>query len=77
MNTTTATTPLFDGQQVITGITDASIAKSLPCGVIVGDMFGGRSFTDNVAAVLERRSCSGWREVNHGSTKWTIIVLVK
>lgn len=65
-----------DTSKLITCVTDVREAKLLPPGVIVGDRFGGRSFTDNVAAVLEARSHGGWREVTLGEARWTVIVLV-
>lgn len=62
---------------VITHVNDELEAKSLPCGAIVGDPVGGRSFNDNVAAILESRSYSGWREVTKGDKRWTVIVLAR
>ncbi|BDC50482.1 hypothetical protein F183_A27980 [Bryobacterales bacterium F-183] len=48
---------------------------TLPRGTVVGDQYGGRTFTDNVAAALERRSHCGWREYQDGETRWTLIVI--
>lgn len=61
--------------KMITRVTCESEARALPSGTAVGDCWGGRSFTDNVAAILESRSCDGWREVVEGQTRWTFIVL--
>jgi hypothetical protein len=61
--------------KMITRVTCESEALALPTGTAVGDCWGGRSFTDNVAAVLESRSCEGWREVEEGQTRWTFIVI--
>jgi len=65
-----------DLSKVVTCVTDVREARLLPPGVVVGDRFGGRSFTDNVAAVLEARSHGGWREVIFEETRWTVIELV-
>ena len=67
----------FNFNNIVTHVEDATEAKSLPSGVFVGDTCGGRSFTDNVAAVLESRSFAGWREVQDGQQNWTIILLAK
>jgi hypothetical protein len=67
----------FNFNNIVTRVEDATEAKSLPSGVFVGDTCGGRSFTDNVAAVLESRSFAGWREVQDGQQSWTIILLAK
>ena len=44
---------------------------------MVGDTCGGRSFNDNIAAVLEKRSYAGLREIVDGDEHWTVIYLVK
>lgn len=67
----------FDFTKVVTRISDASEARQLPRGATVGDTCGGRSFNDNIAAVLEKRSFGGWREVNDGNNRWTVIVLAR
>lgn len=67
----------FDFDNIVTHLEDATEAQSLPAGVFVGDKFGGRSFNDNVAAVLESRSYAGWREVQDGTQNWTVILLAK
>lgn len=61
--------------QIVTQLTDVRAAEALPSGIYVGDLFGGRSFTDNVAAVLERRSAGGWQELATSSEHWTLIYL--
>ena len=67
----------FDFNKIVTHLEDATEAKSLPTGVFVGDTCGGRSFNDNIAAVLESRSYAGWREVQDGQRSWTIILMAK
>jgi len=73
----TATSMSLDLTKVVTRVSDAREARLLPSGIIVGDTCGGRSFTDNVAAVLEARSHNGWCEVVVGETRWTLIVLAQ
>lgn len=65
----------LDGTQLIVRVTDAQEAKALPLGIAVGDKYGGRSFNDNIAAVLESRSRGGWQEIAVGEATWTVIVL--
>lgn len=67
--------PGSEFSKMITRVTSESEALALPMGAAVGDCWGGRSFTDNVAAILESRSCEGWREVEDGQTRWTFIVI--
>ncbi len=39
-------------------------------------MYGGLTFTDDVAAVLESRSYGGWQEIELSeSERWTVITL--
>ena len=65
-----------DTSQIITQLASVKEARALPCGSIVGDLQGGLTFTDAVAAALEARSESGWREIHTaGSEIWTIIVV--
>ena len=66
-----------DFSKIITRVSCESEALALPTGTAVGDQWGGRSFTDNVAAVLESRSCGWWREIEEGQTRWTFIVLAR
>jgi hypothetical protein len=61
--------------EIVTRVSDTVTALGLPCGTVVGDTFGGRTFTDNIAAILERRSFTGWTEFADGDQKWTVIVL--
>jgi hypothetical protein len=70
-------TEVVDFTKVVTNINDPSEALALPCGVVVGDTYGGRSFNDNVAAILESRSIAGWHEVQVGPKRWTCIVLAR
>jgi len=51
-------------------------ARALPAGTIVGDLHGGLTFSDEIAAVLEARSHRGWYEFRSGPGEyWTIIFL--
>ena len=77
MQTAVQSSTSVDVTKVVTHISDENEARALPCGVTVGDRCGGRSFNDNVAAVLEKRSYSGWREVEYEDQRWTVIVLMK
>jgi hypothetical protein len=63
--------------EIFSHVSGAEEAWALPCGAIVGDTCGGRSFSDNVAAVLEKRSDGGWLDVQHGAETWTLIRLSK
>ena len=56
----------IDVTKVVRNVPDTKTAKSLPCGSMVGDTCGGRTFNDNIAAVLEKRSYAGWREIVDG-----------
>ena len=71
MTPNTPTRQGLDPDRIITRLESASDVSGLPCGVAVGDRFGGRSFTDNVAAALERRSFRGWSQLD----EWTLIVI--
>ena len=66
----------LDTSSIITKIANPKEARALPSGSIIGDLHGGLSFTDAVAAALETRSQGGWREMHSpaGET-WTVIVL--
>jgi len=71
-----ALAPGIDTSMIITELASVKEARALPCGSIVGDLHGGLSFTDAVAAALESRSLGGWQEVhNTESGTWTIIHL--
>ena len=50
-------------------------ALALPAGSVVGDLHGGLTFTDAVAAALESRSSGGWQEVQAGGETWTLIIV--
>lgn len=61
---------------IVTKCETAKEARALPAGCVVGDLYGGLTFTDEVAAVLESRSYGGWQEVEPApGERWTIIVL--
>ena len=59
----------------ITTIADINTARALPKGSVVGDLYGGLTFSDAVAAVLESRSPVGWQEAEIDGKSWTVIVL--
>ncbi len=63
--------------EVVTTIENESQAWDLPQGCLVGDTCGGRSFSDNIASVLEQRSYSGWRDIKLGPVRWTVILLAR
>ena len=66
---------MLETVEIVTLLTEASEVKGLPTGVVVGDKVGGRSFSDNVAAALERRSFGGWQDVSKGGEQWTLIYI--
>jgi crotonobetainyl-CoA:carnitine CoA-transferase CaiB-like acyl-CoA transferase len=65
-----------DTTAIIRKVGSAREARALPRGCVVGDLHGGLTFTDAVAAALEARSVGGWQEINTpaGET-WTIIIV--
>ena len=66
----------LDLQNIITKVTSPKEARALPSGAVVGDIHGGVTFTDQVAAVLEQRSLGGWQELHTSSGEtWTLIIL--
>lgn len=68
--------PALDHASIVTKVASVSEAHSLPAGALVGDLHGGLTFTDVVAAELEARSVEGWREVQGpGGEIWTVILL--
>lgn len=67
----------LDFRSIVTHVDDASQAMALPKGAVVGDTYGGRSFNDNIAAVLENRSLAGWWEAVDGQHCWTLICLTR
>jgi hypothetical protein len=65
-----------DTGSIVRCVASASEARALPPGAIVGDLHGGLTFTDAVAAALEARSTGGWQEMQIPSGEiWTIIIL--
>jgi crotonobetainyl-CoA:carnitine CoA-transferase CaiB-like acyl-CoA transferase len=65
-----------DTSAIITKLASPKEARALPCGSLIGDMHGGLTFTDAVAAALEARSYGGWQEVQTPSGEtWTVILL--
>jgi hypothetical protein len=65
-----------DMSHIITELASVKDARALPCGSVVGDLHGGLTFTDAVAAALEARSLGGWQEIHTpASETWTIIIL--
>ncbi len=66
----------FDLEAVITKLESEEEARLLPLGSVIGDICGGLTFTDAIAAILEARSLGGWQEVAVATGEtWTIIVL--
>ncbi len=66
----------LDPSSIITSVESITRARALPSGAVVGDLHGGLTFSDAVAAALESRSRSGWREVQTSSGEvWTVIAL--
>ena len=65
-----------DTSCVITAVPSVTAARALPAGSVVGDIHGGLTFNDAVAAALESRSLGGWQEVEVApGNVWTIILL--
>ncbi|PWU00957.1 MAG: hypothetical protein C5B51_24000 [Terriglobia bacterium] len=65
-----------DASHIVRKVPTIQEARVLPGGSVVGDLHGGLTFTDAVAAALESRSVSGWQEFRSTSGEiWTIIVL--
>jgi hypothetical protein len=61
---------------VIRQVPTVAEARALPVGSVVGDLHGGLTFNDAVAAALEARSLSGWQEIETApGDYWTVIVL--
>jgi crotonobetainyl-CoA:carnitine CoA-transferase CaiB-like acyl-CoA transferase len=66
----------FDTTAIIRKLASPKEARLLPVGTVVGDLHGGLTFTDAVAAALESRSYGGWQEVQTPSGEtWTVIVV--
>jgi crotonobetainyl-CoA:carnitine CoA-transferase CaiB-like acyl-CoA transferase len=66
----------LDITSIITKVASIKEARALPPGAVIGDLHGGLTFTDAVAAALESRSHSGWREIQTATGQvWTIIVV--
>ncbi len=66
----------LDTAQIIQKVSSVKEAKALPSGAVVGDLHGGLTFTDAVAAALENRSLSGWQELRTATGEvWTVIIL--
>ena len=72
--------PAFSGalstESIITKVTTVKHAKALPPASVIGDVYGGLTFTDVVAAALETRSAGGWHDIQVSADEiWTIIIL--
>jgi hypothetical protein len=66
----------LDTAHIVQRVASVSEARRLPRGTMVGDVHGGLTFSDEVAAVLERRSRRGWHEIETPSGDvWTVIVV--
>jgi len=67
---------VLDTESIIKKIANAREARALPPGSVVGDLHGGLTFTDAVAAALEARSTGGWHELQTAAgDTWTLIIL--
>jgi hypothetical protein len=66
----------IDVGTIVTKLGSIKEARALPPGTIVGDLHGGLTFTDAIAAALESRSYGGWQELQMPTGEiWTIIIL--
>ncbi len=66
----------IDVSTIVTRIESLSEARALPEGSVIGDLHGGLTFTDAIAAALESRSHSGWQEIQAANGEvWTVIVV--
>ena len=67
---------VIDTASIVRKCANVKEARLLPAGSIVGDLHGGLTFTDAVAAALEARSTGGWHEhqTPTGET-WTLIII--
>jgi hypothetical protein len=67
----------IDFSSVVTKVQTKDEARALPTGSIVGDKYGGVTFSDAIAAELEKRSRFGWRDVvcSEDQSRWTVIIL--
>jgi crotonobetainyl-CoA:carnitine CoA-transferase CaiB-like acyl-CoA transferase len=66
----------IDTASIVTKLASVKEARALPAGTIVGDLHGGLTFTDAVAAALESRSSGGWQEMQIPCGQvWTVIIL--
>lgn len=66
----------IDTSSIITTLANVKEARALPDGSIVGDLHGGLTFTDAIAAALEARSSTGWQEMTTPACEtWTIIIV--
>lgn len=71
-----ATAHVLDTTSIVTKVASIKEARALPPGAVIGDLHGGLTFTDAVAAALEARSPGGWREIQASTGQvWTIIIL--
>ncbi len=66
----------LDASSIVTVVATVKDARALPHGSIVGDLHGGLTFSDSVAAAMEGRSIGGWQEIQTPLNEtWTIIIL--
>jgi crotonobetainyl-CoA:carnitine CoA-transferase CaiB-like acyl-CoA transferase len=66
----------IDTQSIVSKLANCKEAGALPPGCVVGDLHGGLTFSDAVAAVLESRSVAGWQEMpTESGDVWTVIIL--
>ncbi len=66
----------IDTSAIVQKVGSVKEARALPRGCVVGDLHGGLTFTDAVAAALEARSVGGWQEIHTPSEEtWTVIII--
>jgi hypothetical protein len=67
---------VLDTASIIQKVANVKEARALPSGSVIGDLHGGLTFTDAVAAALESRSSGGWHELQTSAGEtWTLIIL--
>ncbi|HWB83629.1 MAG TPA: hypothetical protein VG675_05790 [Bryobacteraceae bacterium] len=62
--------------RIISRVDNVKAARTLPVGSVVGDLHGGLTFSEAVAAALEFRSSGGWQQVRTPEGEiWTVVLL--
>ena len=66
----------LDPAQIMQRVVSVKEAHALAPGTVIGDLHGGLTFGDAVAAVLESRSDGGWQDFRTSAGDvWTVIIL--